>query len=405
MAVYLKTALATDVAAMISGDIATADLLTVSNRGVREVLAEIDLRSTKRKSALSPNMFDEIFEYTCPTDLKDIAIIDVMPQVKRGRFDYWKLTTQEEFDRYKKEYRTGYFDDPVNVYRTESWIGDNLLAFSENSMVRKLLISRPIDDSSVTISELDSLTSGGGTWSEFGDGDNVTQDSDNFVKGSGSLNWDIDDAGGTTAGIVNSTLTTYDITDYLSTGSIFCWAYITSATNLTNYIIRVGSSSSNYYTITITTDSGGNAFAAGWNLLRFDFINKAETGTVDPDACDYLALYMTKATAKVSETDYRFDWIVMKKGDHYNVLYYSKYGWQNTGGTWIENATADTDYLNVDTTEYDLITEKVAELAEMKLRNSKEADRHRAAYEQKKLNYIFKYPSEAMIMENCYYDL
>jgi len=200
-------------------------------------------------------------------------------------------------------------------------------------------------------------------------------------------------------------LDVFDITDYLTEGSIFCWVYITSTTNLTNFIIRIGSGASAYYSITITTNNEGNSFVAGWNLLRFDLVNKSETGSVDDDGCNYVALYMTKDAAKVSETDYRFDWLVMKKGDHYNVIYYSKYGWQTSGGTWQENATEDTDVLNAETSEYDLICEKVAELAEQKLKNYKEADRHRKIYEQKKFNYIFNYPSERMILEQSYFDL
>ena len=405
MPTYTRTLLATDVRAIISGKISDTDFATVANRGVRMVLGDIDMRSMKRNAALSPNLFDEIFQYTCPTDLKETAIIDVSPQIKRGRFDYWRLTTQEEFDRYKKEYRTDYFDDPINVNRIEDWIGDNLVAFSENSFARMILLSRPVKDNEVVISNLDSLTQGGGTWSGFGDGENVTKDADNFVKGSASLNWDIDDAGGTTAGIVNSTLNTYDITDYLSTGSTFCWAYVTSATNLTNFIILVGSSASDYYKITITSDNAGNSFVAGWNLLRFDFINKAETGTVDPDACDYLALYMTKDGAKVSETDYRFDWIVMKRGAHHNVIYYSKYGWQTSAGSWLENATTNTDKLNLDTAEYDIVVQKVAVLAEQKLKNKKEAKELDADYDKMKFNYVFGYPSERKILEEVYYDL
>ncbi len=397
---YTQANLNSKVANMVSGSYSAAVFLIVANDAIREVLGDIDLRSTIRKEALAPNLFDDVYQYTCPATMKGVAIIDVEPQTNRGRWDDWYLITQEEFDRKKKDLRVDQFGDPIEVRGTQ-WLGDNLVAFSEDDMVRKLLLSKPIDDNETGIDTLDAV----GDWAAFGDGTNVTKDSDNYVQGSACLNWDINADGNTTAGIYNEDLDTFDVSKYLSNGSIFAWVYISSATNVTNFIIRVGSSSSAYYYITVTTNNEGASFYAGWNLLRFDFTNKATTGTPDDDACTYVALYMTKDAAKVSETDYRFDNIVMKLGSHYNVVYYSKYGWQSSTGTWLENATATTDYLNVDTDEYDVIAEKTAELIEQYLKNYNEADRHRAKYEAMKAKYIENNPSQRMLLTQQYYDL
>jgi len=381
MAVYLQSALNTAVATMVSGSYQAADFLTVANNAVREVLLDIDMRSMIRKVALSPNLYDDIYQYTCPTSMKGIAIIDIKPQINRGNLQ-WDLVTAEEFDRRK----------------TESEV--NLVAFSEDDLTRKLLLSREIDDSEIAIDRLDSV----GDWTAYGGGDNITKDADNYVKGSASLNWDIDDSVDATAGIVNDSLDTFDISDYLSNGSIFVWAYISSITNLTNYIIKVGSDSSNYYYITITTNNEGNAFEAGWNLLRFDFADKETTLTPDVDACEYVALYMTKDTDKVSETDYRFDNLVMKLGKHYDVIFHSKYSWQATAaGAWKADATVTTDYLNVDTDEYAIVLLKTSELMERHLKNHSEADRYFALYEKAKATYIKNNPSLAMLLSQEYY--
>jgi len=169
--------------------------------------------------------------------------------------------------------------------------------------------------------------------------------------------------------------------------------------------LRIGSSSSAYYYITITTNNEGAAFYAGWNLLRFDFTDKSTTGTPDDDACDYVALYMTKDAAKVSETDYRFDNLVVKRGDHYNVYYYSKFPWQSSTGTYLENATATTDYINADTTEYRLFLLKTCQLMEEHLKNWDEADRFEGQYERAKAKYVFENPSQAICMVEQYYDI
>src|SRR5690606_1938634 len=122
-----------------------------------------------------------------------------------------------------------------------------------------------------------------------------------------SLEFDIDASGGTTAGVSLTDGPAIDITDYVTDGSLFCWVYIVDITDITNYIARIGSDSSNYYSMTATLTSEGLAFQNGWNLLRFDFNGKTTTGTPDDENCDYRAIYMTKDAGKVSETGYRFD--------------------------------------------------------------------------------------------------
>lgn len=397
---FTQNELNTETTAIVGGSFTAANFLTVANRAVRQVLSDIDLRSSVRSTALSPNLFDEVYQYTLPTDVKGDKIVDIQPQINRGRYDSWTLVTQEEFDRKKQDLRVDKYGDPIEVRGTQ-WLGENLVSIARDDLVNKLLLSTPIDDEDLGIDTLDAVED----WEAFGDGDNLTQDADNYVKGSGCINWDIDDSGGTTAGIANSSLATFDVSEYKTNGSIFAWAYVSSATNLTNFIIRVGSSSTAYYSITVTTNNEGALFYAGWNLLRFDFTNKSTTGTPDDDACDYCALYMTKDGAKVSETDYRFDNIVIKLGDHYNVIYYSKYFWQSSAGTYLEDATTTTDVLNCDTDEYNLIIEKTAQLTEEHLKNYDRADRHKAVYDEAKAKYIFENPSRAMVLLQEYYNL
>ena len=83
---------------------------------------------------------------------------------------------------------------------------------------------------------------------------------------------------GTTAGIVNSTLDTFDYTDFLY-GSVFVWTYITDKTDITNYKMRVGNDASNYYEMTVTDTHEDIPFLDGWNLLRFDMSSKTTTGS------------------------------------------------------------------------------------------------------------------------------
>lgn len=357
---------------------------TTINNAVKEVFANVDIRSSKRKSTLSPKLYDKVYDYSTPSDLKGNKIVDLRPQTDdRERMTEWDLVTPEDFDRRKAG---------------ES----NLITVDDRDFIKKLRISAELDDDLLTITTFDTTTSSG-TWTAFGDGTNLRTDTDNYINGVASLKWDINADGGTTAGVYASDVDDFDLTDYLSAGSFFCWVYITSATNLTNFILRVGSDASNYYSMTATTTNDGSALAVGWQLIRWDLNGRTETGTVDYDDCDYVALYMTKTAGKISEVDYRYDYLVCRNGAYYDVFYYTRYAWQSSGGTYKEESTTDTDYLNVEMDEYNLIIEKVVEMAGYEVREYDDARIAQRRYEDLTDKYLLKHPSEARLMTNEYY--
>lgn len=340
------------------------------NQVVREVISDVDLRSTIRQAQLTPSLFTNIFEYACPTDMKGQALINIKPQADKKNIDY-DLTTAEEFmiDRHY-----------------------NKVAFKDNDLIRKIMVNAVVNDKQVVIDRLDTV----GGWTAFGDGENLEADTHNFVRDSASLKFDIDSAGGTTAGIENTGLATFDLTDFLGvSGAVFVWAYITSTTNLTNFILRIGSSSSNYYQKTTTTQSDGTAFKTGWNLLRFDLTSLTIEGAPDNDAGAYVAIYMTKDAAKVDEDDYAFDNIILKKGEINEVVYYSKFGWRTSAGTYIENSTAISDLLQADTDEFDLFVAKGIEIAGLEVDEVEASDRAARKYIEKRLRYQQTNPSRA----------
>lgn len=356
------------------------------NASVRDTLTKVDLISTIRRTNLAPNLFNGIFPYTCPADLASYNIIDIPAQAKRSDGE-WQLTTPEEFD-IKNGAVTG------------------MIAIDDYNGQRILKLASAVDSDSLTVAELDSLTSGGGTWSAFGDAINLAADDADYVKGAGSIKWDISAVGGTTAGIVNTAVDSVDITDYLGgTSAFFIWVKINSATNLTNYILRFGNDSSNYYSKTVTAQADGTAFVAGWNLLKFDVSSLTETGSVTDSSIVYFAIYMTKTAGKVSETDYKFDWLVLKKGIVSYLKYYSSYGWQTSAGAYIQNSTTSTDLIVANEEEFNLhVLNGIVHAMHDIMFPDVEIQRAEQRLEKAIANYAQRNPSQRKILITDYYN-
>lgn len=355
------------------------------NRAARLVASELDLRSMKRNAVLGTDLFDDVYSYPAPSDLKSDAIIDFAPQVNRSRNFRLELLSEQEFDQ-KKLIKT------------------NIIALASDDLAKRIMFSGDVDDTVLKPASMDTLTADGGTWVLFGDAENVAADADNFVVGGGSIKFDISSAGGTTAGLQNTGLTQFDITNYVNAGHVFVWVYINSTTNLTNWILRIGNDlTANYYTQTVTIDHASLAFVNGWNLLRFDFASMTQVGTVAPTTCDSISIYMTKAGAKVDD-GYRVDDISLHTGEIHNVLYYSRYPWQSSAQTYLENSTADTDYINAETDEFEgFVFRGKMELFRELRRHDLVADA-RVEYENWKKEYKMRNPTERVHRSRFYYD-
>lgn len=382
--VYTQSQLLSDINAEIHGKIGMISSQTdFVNSVVREVHNDVTIRSTRRRADLAPNLFPEIYQYACPSDLRDYKIIDIPAQAKR--YDgHFKLVPTEQFS-------------------VRPDLGD--IAIDDYNGVRTLLINSEVPAKSQLIAELDSTTSGGGTWEAFGDAENVARDGDDFIKGSGSISFDISNAGGTTAGLQNAALNTFDITDFLGGDSaVFVWVKINSTTGITNFILRLGNDASTYYSKTITARSDGNAFESGWNLLRFDLTSLSETGSVADTAIDYAALYMTKTAGKISETDYKFDWLTTLSGKRHYVQYISRFPWTTSAGVWIEKSTSAQDLLAADTSEYELFVKR-GKYKGLQFTNADQNDKDEA--KQDYLNAVASYasqnPDESKVMISTYH--
>jgi hypothetical protein len=374
MPTYTYSQLKSDVNGKIKGKIGVlVNPRSTINQGVRQAFSEIDFLTSRRKTQLTPNLFSGVFEYAAPSDLKGYGIITIQNQTFAPSKP-WGLVPYEQFLRRQDL---------------------NTIAVSDYDGVRKIMLNASVDDDKITVSDFNSETN----WTAVGDAENIDTDTTDYITSSASLTFGISSAGGTTAGVQNSSISTIDLTDYLTgNGVVTVWVKIASTTNLTNYIMRIGTDSSNYYSKTVTAQADGTAFVAGWNLLKFDLTSLTETGTVTDTACTYSALYMTKDALKVSETGYKFDDMVLHNGEINYIYYYSGYGWQTSGGTYIQNSTADSDLLNAGEEEYEIILAKCAEVAADEVDEENASQKQEIRYEKLKRAYQMGNPSESLIM-------
>src|SRR3990167_10472308 len=320
----------------------------IANRSVLFVVGDLDLRSTKRRAYLAPGLNSEQFDHQAPSDLKEWAIIDVARVEGRLEEDKFNLVTNEYFDRNKEN-------------------NDNLVAVQDRDFLKKLRISADVggDDNEATLHTCESLTSNG-TWQVSGNASNLTLDSDIYAQGDASLNFDLA-ASWTSASVVvgavsTSLMTAVDISDYELGGSVFVNVWIPSTTGLTSINVKVGSGSTNYFRQSVTVTNENLVFSTGWNLLRIDFASATETGTVDMDNIDYLEVGIVGDGTASASTDWRLDYFIARRGIQHEGWYYTKFGWQTSGGSYIEESTVVGDKINADTEEYYLFVLKLKEL-------------------------------------------
>lgn len=288
----------------------------------RNVLLMIDPMETKRVTQLSNAIYDKVYSYALPADLKGDKILDIRPQGDRLISDTINQTYSKNFSTYKDA---------------------DTFAIEMNSGVKTISLNKP-QTPAIVLNTCDSLTDNG-TWSVGGDGASLSIDTLNKISGSGSLKFNMS-AAGSSAYIENSTVDAQDLTTILNDGALFVWVYIPDTDAVTSVSLRWGSSSANYFSATVTASQDNTVFITGWNLLRFDWNGATETGTVDETAIDYLRVTVAYDGTLVNSV--RVDSIVAQFGKIYELVYYSKYLFKSAAGVWQEEPLDDGDLINLD---------------------------------------------------------
>jgi hypothetical protein len=307
------------------------------NRSARQLLLDIDPQETKRITQLGV-IYDNVFDYSAPADLKGDGIIDIRPQVERQLYDKYQGVYSQDFDLRKR------------------WMNSqSTFSIQFDSATKTIRIANKNATAGVVLNTCDTLT-GNGTWAVSGDASNLTIDNQDYVRSSGSLKFDLATSG--SQGIITNTgMSAIDLTSHLNQSAIFFYVYLQTASVFTSIQIKWGSDASNYWTRTLTTDLQGNPLQNGWNLMKAEWNGATQTGSPDVENVDYLqVLYNYDGTI---QTGIKLDDIRSVLGKIFEIEYYSKYLFRSSVGVWQETVLDDSDLINLDTETYNLFLDQL----------------------------------------------
>lgn len=193
-----------------------------------------------------------------------------------------------------------------------------------------------------------SSTADTGTWTideTTSDATNLLFNSIDFTEGNSSLQFDVDvsQSVNNRATIINSTLSSEDLTDDKDISSWLLDIKLPEVTYFSSVTFYWGSDSSNYWSVTQTTDMNSAAFAIGWNTLKFDWLGATMTGTPDVTEIAYFRIDFNYTGSQTDATSYRVDNLRLVRPEKLKFYYSSWDVGTNTSGTAIKTFTATTD--------------------------------------------------------------
>ena len=377
---YTITKLKTDLEARLHGTSLNRvqNVDGIINRAAGKILLDLDIAETKRTATIANTIYDNIYDFQLPSDLKGSRIINIYPQ-------------------------TGWVNSISKVYSAdfEKNKTTNTFAVKFNSGVKTLRYSTTGLKSGTTIDTLETV----GGWAATADCENLEADSNNYISGGASLKFDLSGVS-TTGYLETSTLTAIDLSSTEQEGAIFLWVYLPDASVMTNFTLRFGSASGAYWSKTETTQTDGTVFVDGWNLLRFPWSSATKTGSPDVSAITYLRLTMTYDGTATNEL--RIDNMVYRYGELYNIDYYSKFLFRTSAGIWQETVSDDSNIVNMDTDSYNIILDKCAELASRQIAGTDsnfDYQTYIADYREGVKRYQYQNKTEVNKAKNTYYTI
>lgn len=289
-----------------------------------------------------------------------------------------RAVSENEIDLTKKDARELAID--ISEYSSE-----NAYALERRDGNLYVVVNMDSKYPALQVTHFDSLTANGGTWAADTTNSDATNVAINTVDGSnnttGCLSFDVDvsQSGNNRATIYNDALTSEDLSSDKDLSSWIIDISFPIITYLSSVTFYWGSSDSNYYSVTQTTNYDGSAFTADFlNTLKFDWLGATVTGTPDDDAITFIRIDINYTASQADATSYKLDNLRLVRPEKLTFHYTSWNVGTDTNGTQIKTFTATTDipYYSGQYDQYNYpVAHKAASLAFRSLRLYTEADK------------------------------
>lgn len=385
---YSVTDLLTDISSVTHGTTINKipNIYGIINRAARALLLDVNPKETQKIVQLS-QVFNDVYDYPCPVDLKGDMAVDIRPQAGREPWDVFTQEYAETFDANK-------LLNISNVFYTQ-W----------NTGLKTLRIEAPTLTSPVTITDTGNTTG----WSVGGGATNLSIDQTNNVAGGGAITFDLS-AGQASGYIENSTLTPIDLSGQENISQLFAWCNFPTGSDFTSVNLRWGSSASDYYSYTATATQMATMFVNGENLLTFPWLNAPTTGTPDSSSISYVRV--TYNYDSTLQTGVKFCNLTSNLGYIFELQYYSKYLFRNATTNVFQESVVDSAdnglIINLDTESYNLLFNKVAFYVCQSLQGADaqyDADYWQTEYVNGLVRYRAQNPNESLKKTEVYYSI
>lgn len=202
--------------------------------------------------------------------------------------------------------------------------------------IRFLLVRHAESPSVLTLNDMDDVTEIGGTASS------IAQNEFNFISGTGAVQASFDDSGKYLSGTLASA---EDITDYIHGIALVPCNWLDPA-KVASVTLQLLTSSGNYFQIISTSDSIGDSFVAGLNMVRFELANRTSTGSPSLTSIASWKLIITMTSGQTQTVI--VDKLTLQKSAHHNFEYVSNKPFVDGTTGFFKDTPESGDYINLD---------------------------------------------------------
>lgn len=308
------------------------NILGLFNRAARRIVEAVDPQETKVVVQFG-KVYNGVFDYPCPVDLKGNRVIDFYPAANRTLQDDYAQGYNKEFNLWKN-YTT------KQSFTPRYSNGNRILQINATNLVQ-----------GVQINAADAV-SDNGTWVAGTNVQNLQTSNLYYTQGvSGSVAFTLAQTGvQSTAVISNSTFNPSNLTqNYFDNDDEFFQIYLPNASGIVSVDYQLGTNSGNYYDSgSVTTTYQGTSFQNGWNLIKVPLTSMTKNGAPNNASIGFIKLSITYNGTQ--QNGVCINQFYSRTGIIFTIEYYSKYLFRDaTTGVFQEKATDSSNIVNLDT--------------------------------------------------------